>query len=100
MRHRYRMDAGRDGVCICGQGRSEGVHNMLTWRKSSGVGFWYSGPVNGVVYRIRTRLGKAACWWPEFSLTTEENWTRIGSSVGTSLANAKALCEQHREERP
>lgn len=98
-RHPYRKDPGRDAICTCGQGRSEDVHAMMTWRKSSGLGFWYSGPVNDVAYRIRTRLHVDACWWPEFTLLTEEDWTRIGSAVGTSLARAKALCEEHRESR-
>jgi hypothetical protein len=96
-RHAYRKDPDREGMCICGRGRAEDMHNMMSWRKGTGTGFYYSGPVDdGVAYRIRTRLGKAV-WWPEFSLLSEENWTRIGDGVGSTLAVAKAACEQHRE---
>lgn len=96
-RHAYRKDG--DAICKCGQGRAEDMHNMMAWNKSSGIGFWYSGPVNGVAYRVRTRLGRTSCWWPEFSLLTEENWTRIGDGIGVSLAQAKLMCEEHRESR-
>jgi hypothetical protein len=96
-RHAYRKDPDREGMCTCGQGRAEDVHNMMIWHKSSGLGFYYAGPVGGMYYRIRTRLGKSATWWPEFTLLTEENYTRIGNGVGSTLAIAKAACEQHRE---
>ena len=98
IRHLYRMHPTRGAICrVCDQGRAEDVHNLLTWRKASGTGFYYGGPDNGVYYRIRTRLGKAI-WWPEFSLVHEEDWTRIGNGVGVKLAQAKLMCEEHREE--
>lgn len=98
-RHAYRKDQHRDAICVCGQGRGVDAHNVMAWRKSSGIGFWYSGPVGGVAYRIRTRLSKASVWWPEVTTLIEEDWTRIGNGVGTSLAQAKLMCEEHRESR-
>ena len=108
MRHAYRKDPGRDGMCTCGQGRSQDVHNMLVWRKAPS-GNWVADVRDGNIYRCRPsnphgRSGKASVWWPEFASLDElrqsergENWTRIGSEVGTSLVNAKTACEQHRE---
>jgi hypothetical protein len=94
-RHRYAKEPGRDGVCAtCSQGRSEDVHDLMVWRKSPVTGFWYSGPVDGWAYRIRTQSG-AAGWWPEVTSLTEEDWSPL--DIGVSLAKAKVECEEYRE---
>lgn len=97
-RHRYRKDPGREGMCECGQGRSEDVHNLMTWHKSPGIGFWYSGVVLGldVTYRIRTRLG-TSFWWPDVTGLDVEDWVSIGDGMAVPLAEAKLMCEAHRE---
>lgn len=88
MRHRYKKDPGRDGVCTCGQGRSEDVHQLLVWRKAR-TGNWLSDVVRGELFRCRAAQGK---WIPERGQNPD--WLTLGEP--TTLAKAKAVCELHR----
>jgi hypothetical protein len=89
-RHRYDKDPDRDGMCRCGQGRSEDVHRVLTWRKAR-TGNWLSDWVrSGVYYRCRENAGK---WIPEVA----QNPSWITLARPSTLTMAKAECEQHRE---
>lgn len=100
-RHRYEKEPGYEGMCTCGQGRGEDVHNLLVWHKAP-TGSWVSNLTSTYgQYRCRASnpfgySGKATVWWPEVS--DDGDWTRIGGSVGVKLAQAKAACERHREE--
>lgn len=110
-RHRYQKDPGRDGMCTCGQGRSENIHRMLVWRKAPS-GNWVSNIAEGVVYRCRPsnpygQRAKGSWWWAECDSVEDlkkkegrdEEWSRISGAVGISLAEAKAVCEEHRSNR-
>lgn len=90
-RHRYDKEPGNDGVCTCGQGRSEDIHRMLVWHKAR-TGNWLSEVMRGAMYRCREAEGK---WIPE--LADNPHWFMIGPPM--TLAKAKAVCEQNREER-
>lgn len=94
-RHRYDKDAQREGMCQCGQGRGEDIHNILTWRKAPS-GSWVTDLVGGVVWRCRST--SPGVWWPERIERLDKegsDWETLG--LPCSLALARKLCEQNRE---
>ena len=93
IRHRYEKEPFYEGICTCGQGRAEDIHNLMTWRKAES-GNWVSDLTDGVVYRCRRDGGK---WWPECAAIGEDwFWTALAN--GLTLAEAKVACEEQREQ--
>lgn len=92
MRHHYKKHPSRDGMCECGEGRGQAVHNMLTWSKAR-TGNWMSSYAgrSGQWYRCRYQGKK---WIPE--LANNPDWLTIGPP--STLAEAKAACEKHRSD--
>jgi hypothetical protein len=99
IRHRYKKEAGRDGVCaVCNQGRSEALHALLVWKKAPS-GNWVSNAIHDApvsVYRCReVQDGQQSRWIPEAGVNPD--WLMLTDP--TDLADAKAVCESDREER-
>jgi len=87
-RHGYKKDPNREGMCTCGQGRSQDVHQALIWRRAP-TGNWLSDTSREGVYRCREFNGK---WIPEHG----ENplWNSLSEPV--AFNRAKEVCEEHR----
>ncbi|QFP96594.1 hypothetical protein SEA_SMOOCH_103 [Mycobacterium phage Smooch] len=100
-RHTYKADPHSEGVCLCGEARSQDVHDRIVWRRSVRDGLWYSGPVNGVQYRCYSRLRTRASWKAQFSTEVvggQPQWKTLGPEHEiVTLDRAKAICEEHRE---
>jgi hypothetical protein len=90
-RHPYKKHPDRDAICECGQGRAEDVHRMMVWRKAR-TGNWLSDTTREGVYRCRYMGNK---WIPEVGQNPD--WLSLDGAL--TLAEAKAVCERHREEQ-